>query len=54
LIALGISFVAERAYISYEKHGAVRSSDVIMPALLSVSVILILILFFNTITNGVI
>lgn len=54
LIALGISFVVERAYVSYEKHGVVRSSDVIMPALLSVSVILILILFFNTITNGVI
>jgi hypothetical protein len=54
LIALGVSFVAERAYTSYEKHGSVRSSDVIMPALLSVSVILLLILFFNTITNGVI
>lgn len=54
LIALGMSFVAERAYASYEKHGAIRSSDVIMPALLSVSVILLLIVFFNTITNGVI
>ena len=54
LIALGISFVTERAYASYEKHGTVRSSDIIMPALLSVSVILLLIVFFNTITNGVI
>jgi hypothetical protein len=54
LIALGISFVAERAYASYEKHGSIRSSDIIMPTLLSVSVILLLIVFFNTISNGVI
>jgi hypothetical protein len=52
LIMLAISFLAERAYRSYVKHGAIRSSDVIMPTLLSVSVIVILLTLFNTISNG--
>ncbi|HEV7952226.1 MAG TPA: hypothetical protein VGO98_02525, partial [Candidatus Saccharimonadales bacterium] len=54
LIALAISFLAERVYSSYVKHGSVRSSDVIMPALLSVSVIIILLTLFNTIGTGAI
>jgi hypothetical protein len=52
LVALAISFVAERAYASYEKHGSVHSNDMILPSLLSVSVILILLLFFNTVNVG--
>lgn len=52
LITLAISFVAERVYSSYVKHGSVRSSDVIMPLLLSVSVIIILLTLFNTISTG--
>jgi hypothetical protein len=52
LIALAISFVAERAYASYEKHGSVHSNDMILPSLLSVSVILILLVFFNTVNVG--
>jgi hypothetical protein len=52
LIALAVSFVAERAYASYEKHGSVRSNDMILPSLLSVSVILILLLFFNMVNVG--
>jgi len=52
LIALAISFVAERAYASYEKHGSVHSNDMILPSLLSVSVILVLLLFFNTVNVG--
>lgn len=52
LIALAISFVAERAYASYEKHGSVHSNDMILPSLLSVSVILMLLLFFNTVKVG--
>lgn len=54
LIAVAISFLAERAYSSYVKHGSIRSSDVIMPALLSVSVIIILLTLFNTISTGAI
>lgn len=52
LIALGVSFVAERVYASYIKHGAVRSADVMLPILLSGSVILILLTFFNTLNTG--
>jgi hypothetical protein len=54
LIVLAMSFLAERAYSSYTKHGSIRSSDVIMPALLSVSVIIILLTLFNTISTGAI
>jgi hypothetical protein len=52
LIVLGFSFIAERVYASYTKHGAVRSNDVTLPILLSVSVILILLTFFNTLSMG--
>jgi hypothetical protein len=52
LIALSVSFVAERIYASYTKHGAVRSSDVLLPILLAVSVIIVLLLFFNNIGTG--
>lgn len=47
LTMLALSFLAERIYASYTKHGAVRSSDVLLPSLLSISVILILLIFFN-------
>lgn len=52
LIALAVSFIAERAYASYEKHGSVHSNDMILPTLLSVSVILVLLVFFNTVNVG--
>ncbi|HSW90520.1 MAG TPA: hypothetical protein VLF64_00830 [Candidatus Saccharimonadales bacterium] len=52
LIVLAISFLAERVYSSYTRHGAVRSGDVVLPALLSVSVVIILLAFFNTISSA--
>lgn len=52
LITISLSFLAERIYGSYTRHGAVRSNDVILPALLSVSVIVILLVFFNTLNAG--
>jgi hypothetical protein len=54
IIMLAISFFAERAYASYSHHGAVRSSDIILPGLLSVSLIVILLLFFNKLGVGAI
>jgi hypothetical protein len=54
LIVTAISFLAERAYSSYSKHGSIRSSDIVMPTLLSVSVIIILLTLFNTISTGTI
>jgi hypothetical protein len=32
LIVLAISFLTERVYSSYTRHGAVRSGDVVLPA----------------------
>ena len=47
IVTLALSFLTERIYSSYTHHGAIRSGDIILPALLSVSVILILLVFFN-------
>lgn len=51
-IMLAMAFLSDRVYASYRKHGHVRSSDVLLPVLLSVSIILILLLFFNRIGSG--
>jgi len=54
LITITVSFLAERIYASYTKHGTVRSNDIVLPALLSVSVIVIVLVFFNTLSTGAI
>lgn len=54
LITLAISFLAERAYSSYSHHGVVRSNDIILPTLLSISIIFVLLIFFNTLGTGAI
>lgn len=53
LIALALSFLAERVYASYEKNGEVRNNDILLPALFSISVILVLVIFFNRINTGI-
>lgn len=52
LVALALSFLAERVYASYETHGEVRGNDILLPALFSASVILVLVIFFNRINTG--
>lgn len=52
IIGVAISFLAERVYASYKRHDSVRSGDVVLPALLSVSVIIIIMVLFNTIDQG--
>jgi len=52
VITIALSFLAERIYTSYVKHGSVRAGDVILPALLSISVILVLVGFFNRLGVG--
>lgn len=42
-----IGFVAEKAYVSYSEYGAVRSADILLPALLAFSIIFLLVIFFN-------
>lgn len=43
-------FVAERSYVSYHKHGAVKSADVVLPIILTIAVIGVLFIFYNRIT----
>lgn len=48
IIVMLASFLAERTYASWKKHGKVVKSDILAPAALSGSFILIMILFFNS------
>jgi hypothetical protein len=54
LVALALSFMTERVYASYTKHGSLKSSDILLPILLSLSVILVILVFFNKIGVGTI
>jgi len=54
IISIAISFLAERVYASYKHHDTVRSGDILLPGLLSVSVIVIIMVLFNTIEQGAI
>jgi hypothetical protein len=52
IIIIALSFLAERIYNSYAKHGAVRSGDVLLPALLSFGVVAVIIFVFNGVSTG--
>lgn len=52
IIMLGMSFLAERAYSSYTHNGELRSGDIVLPALLTTSLIVLLLAFFNTLNSG--
>jgi hypothetical protein len=53
LVVLILSFLAGRVYDSYHHNdGVIRWSDVMMPAVFSASVILVVLLFFNTLGTG--
>lgn len=47
VIALGLSFLAERSYASIHKHGQILISEILLPLLLTSSVILLLFALFN-------
>lgn len=47
IILLLISFLAERVYSAYMRSGKVQINELILPILLSLSVIFILLIFFN-------
>jgi len=47
IIVLSLSFLAERIYMSYRRNGKVNSNDVFMPALLSVSLIGVVLFVFG-------
>ncbi len=47
IIIAALSFLAERVYMSYHRNGQVQSGDVLMPALLSLSIIGVLLFVFG-------
>lgn len=54
IIALALSFLAEQAYASHHRHGQVRFNDLMLPTLLTVSVIIVILAFFNRLGVGTI
>lgn len=52
IIALALSFLAERAYGSYTHHGVIRTADILMPAMLTLGVIAVLLVAFNGVNSG--
>lgn len=54
LIVTLLGFVAERALASHHAHGKVRGSDLVVPSVFALSLIMILVVFFSKLTavNG--
>jgi hypothetical protein len=52
LLLLGISYLADRVYNSYEKHGEIRANDIALPMFLALGVMAILLTAFNAATIG--
>lgn len=48
-----VAFVVYRIYASYRRHDKVRSADVVLPVLFSVSLIFVLVVFFSGLPTGV-
>jgi hypothetical protein len=47
VIIAALSFLAERCYISFHKNGQIQSSDIMMPALLTLSIIGVVLFVFG-------
>lgn len=47
VIVASLSFLAERMYVSYNKHDRIQSSDVMMPTLLTLSVVAVVVFVFG-------
>lgn len=47
VVIAALSFLAERIYVSYHKNGHIQSSDVMMPTLLTFSVIAVVLFVFG-------
>jgi hypothetical protein len=48
LVALVFCFLGERIYSSYRRYNTIRSSDVLLPIVFSIGIVLTIMLFFNT------
>lgn len=53
IIVLCLSFIAFKAYDSFYHHQKIRMHDVLLPLLFSVSVIIVLVLFFNGLDSAI-
>lgn len=53
LIVGAFAFVVYRVYDSYKRHGQIRSVDVALPILFSAAIVFVLLIFFNTVSVGV-
>lgn len=51
VIALLVGFLAERSYASYHRHKTIRMSDVGLPLLFSLSIIILLLTVFGTVST---
>lgn len=47
VIIAALSFLAERLYISYHRNGQVQASDIMLPTLLTLSIIGVMVFFFG-------
>lgn len=54
IVALALGFVVERAYASFMKHGAVQTSDIMPPAVLSLSITAVLLVFFSNVGTSLV
>lgn len=54
IIVLCVGFVAYKAYDSYFHNQKIRTNDIILPLLFTVSVIAVLVLAFNSVNTGVV
>lgn len=52
IIMMALAFVVYRVYVSYRQNGNVRAADVSLPILFSISVALVLLIFFSNIPVG--
>jgi hypothetical protein len=52
IIVTALSFLAERIYASFAKHGEVRMSDILLPTLLSISIIAVVCMLFDAVSMG--
>jgi len=53
IIAILVAFVAQRAYDSFYHHQKIRTSDIILPLLFTLSVIAVLIFIFNRVGTAI-
>lgn len=52
IIAMAAGFIGFKLYDSYRRHGVIRTADVGLPVIFSVSIVLLLIFIFNGVGTG--